>query len=637
MKRPSRTSIITIAVVTVVLVALAIGVLSWAKAFQDTAGSGKAQAKAGVKSLASRDASAAVSQFAAAAESFAKARALLGPPWVAGVANVIPQVGRQYAVADTLVAIGLDGSKAGAVLAGVLGEAPSVPSGGAGRLGALLAKNRANIDAALLALCDVADRSTALSENGLVRPLAEAVRSVKGALVDVAPLLVRSRALLTLERYLLSTDRRLLVVSQNSAELRPTGGFVGSYGILDIGPKGVSLEKYKDVYTLPDPRGRVSPPPGARMTRDFGFRDANWWIDFPTSARAMLGFWHGYGQPPVDGIIALDVVAVKDLLAVFGPINVPSYDETFTADNMLDRLLYLVEVRSGGLSTRKDVLVALANELEQRVLGAGAGDLARSGLALAGSADAKHVQFYLSDTAAQSAIAGMGWSGAIDPPPGSTDLLAVSNAMTLPGKINIAISKSIDYEVALRTDGSAETTLVLSYTNAAPARFPISSSLFRDYLRVYRIGDTVVAPDAPAARGSTITVDTGLPTAVREFTLSRGRSHREMIVSRVANAWPAGRAAIIPGSPAVTVGVVASSSSSRRFAHYRLFLVRQADLQDVPTTVTVMPPPGWRVSSVSAWRTASGKALAVSSTGELVRLSVPLDGDVVLDVEMDPR
>jgi hypothetical protein len=639
MKRPTRRTIVSIVVAAGCLAALALVTTVWAKGFENAANAGKAQAKAGAQSLAARDATAAASQFGAASESFARAQAMLGPEWLGGVANTIPQVGRQYSVARTLVAIGLDGSTAGTELSAFLRETQSASAtAGSTRLGSLLGTGRQHIDTALAALCDIADRSVGLTDEGLVPPLAKAIREVKDALASVAPYLDRSSSLLALERYLLSSERRILVISQNSAELRPTGGFAGTFAILHVGPQGFALEKYADVWTLPNPARISVPPPGAPGAKHFGFRDANWWIDFPTSARAMLGFWEESGQPPVDGIIAIDVVAVRDLLEVFGPINVPDYRETFTAENLLDRLLYLVEVKFDGGPGKKGVLVALANELEQRVLGAGSEELARSALVLAKAADSKHVQMYFPDAGAQAAVIGMRWSGAIAPPAGTTDLLAVCNAMNVGSKINIAIRKAVDYEVALEPDGSAETTLVLDYSNTAPFDLPQYLSVFSNYLRVYRASGTMIVPDEHPSKGSTSTVDIGLPTAVRTFTLLRGRSHRETIVTRVPEAWRPGSAAVVSRSPAPTGAVAVSAPSTADGAsHYRLFIVRQADLQDVPTTVTITPSAGWRVSSVSAWKVASGEALAVTSNDSLVRLARPLDGDMVLDVEMVPK
>jgi hypothetical protein len=243
--------------------------------------------------------------------------------------------------------------------------------------------------------------------------------------------------------------------------------------------------------------------------------------------------------------------------------------------------------------------------------------VARSALALAYAADAKHLQIYFTDASAQAAVAGLGWSGSLTPPANTSDILAISNAMNLPSKANVGVRKTIDYAVRLTADGSAETTLVLDFSSTAPFDVPpFQSGVFRDYLRVYRVPGTVpqAAPGEPPVSGD-VPVETGLPVIVRTFRLPRESEHRETILSTVPAAWT-----IRPNAGPVTV------------AHYRLFVVRQADLEDVPTTVAVTPPPGWRVRNVSAWRNASGEALAVSAAGGTARLSAPLDGDIVMDV-----
>jgi hypothetical protein len=634
MKRRTRSIIIVTAAIAVCVAAFALAAVSWAVRLEAVATAGKTQARAGASSLASQDTTAAVARFREASRSFTQADAMLGPEWLGGAARAVPWVGRQYVAAKALTAIGRDASDAGAEMAVALQETSSAPAiDGSTRLGALLATGRAHIDAALGLLGDVSERVTTLSEDGLDPRLAKQVRALKDALSELAPFLPRTRSLLSLERFLLSSPRRILVISQNNAELRPTGGFFGSYGILNVGPQGFSLAKYTNVYTLPDPPGTVPPPAGARMTRDFGFRDANWWIDFPTSARAMLGFWGGsYRQQPVDGIIALDVVAVRDLLEVTGPIRVASFEETFTAGTMLQRLMYLIEVRSGGQADAKDVLVALATEVENRLLSSSPTDLARAALVLAKSADEKHVQFFFTDAAAQAAVEQAGWSGSLRAPAGTTDLLAVSNAMTKAGKVNVAMKKTVDYAVALQPDGSAQTTVTLRYSNTASAHFAVSSSDFRDYLRVYRSPGTVLVPSAGTPSvAMTPTLDTGLPAMAGEFTLSRGRSIDVTVATQLPRAWRPGVVEALGRS------ATAPATAGSDVAHYRLFIVRQADLEDVPNTVIVLAPDGWRVTGALAWRSASGEPTAASADGSSARLALPLRGDTVFDVTMERK
>lgn len=373
------------------------------------------------------------------------------------------------------------------------------------------------------------------------------------------------------------------------------------------------------MYTLPYPSTHVAPPPGARMAKDFSFRDANWWIDFPTSARTMLGFWKDAGQPPVDGVIAVDTVALREIVGALGSVYVPSYKQTFTTDGLLEKLLQQVEVKYLNDPNKKGLLVALATEIERRILSASPGELARVGSAMAKAADQKHVQFYFSDPKAEAAVTALGWAGSIKAPPGTTDLLAVSNAMNAGSKVNLGMDKTIEYTVALRPDGSAETTAVLWYSNTAPFDLPIPGP-FSDYLRVYRSQGTKIAPSPEP--GASVTTDLGLPTAVREFLLWRGQARTETIASRVPRAWQVKRGATQEAMPSAGPGLS---------ARYRLLVVRQADLQDVPTTVVLTAPRGWAISSASASLTASGQRVPVTVQGSRAKVAVPLSGDLVVD------
>jgi hypothetical protein len=528
-------------------------------------------------------------------------------------------VGRQYAATRSLAQIGIDGSLAGLELAEAMREASSTTaaSSPAGRLGTLLSSGRTHLEVALASLSDAANRAETLSADGLAPPLATAVRSVKTALHGAAPFVDRIPNLLKLESYLLSGNHRILVVSQDGAELRPTGGWAGSFGIVNVGSSGVKLESYQDVFVLPDPPGRVTMPTGALQTNDFNFRNANWWLDFPTSAQTMLGFWRDYNQPPVDGIVVVDTVAMADLLGVVGPITVPRFNETFTAENLLDRLLVLTQVERGGRPDRKNVLVELATELERRVLEAGPSDLAKSAAALGKAADEKHVQMYFTNPGAQAAVEALGWSGKVAPPAGTTDVVAISNAMNMAGKVNVAMKKTIAYDVGLQLDGSAETTLVLGYSNTGPYPEQLPS-VFRDWLRVYRIPGTIFRGSNPDGSKTTTMTEFGFPAQAHTFTLLRGQSQTVVLNARVPGALPTDAIAS-PGG-----GV------------YRLYLVRQADLEDIPTTVTVKAPPGRRIAKATARRAASGTSLPVTVRGDRVQMTVPLSGDILLDVRLAP-
>ncbi len=634
MERLSRRTTIRIAVALLVLAGVLLAAV-WGRGLTATAKSGKQHAIAAAHELRAMDATAAAGEFEAAGSDFDALVRAFGPEWVARSVGAVPWVGRQYVTARELALIGADGSAAGLGLAkAAMGsaEASAVASGAAAAGGSaetsaaagsrMNESLRAVVDA-LAAFSAVAQRADALSTDGLVPPLARQVTALQTTLAQAMPLGERSRALVALASYLLSGEHRFIVVSQDGAELRPTGGWAGSYGIVTTGESGVKLESYQDVFTLPNPPGRVPMPEGALQTNDFNFRNANWWLDFPTSAQRMLAFWDEYKMPPVDGIVVIDTVLMADLLDVVGPVTVADFNETFTDKNLLDRLLYHTQVLRGGQTDRKDVLVQLAEQLERRVLEAPPAELAKSAAVLGKAADAKHVQMYFLDPKAQAAAEALGWSGKVAPPAGTTDMVAVSNAMNKAGKANIAMHKSIAYDVALTPQGSAETTLSLWYANDGPFPYPTVPSDFRDWLRVYRLPGTVFPPTRPDGSTTTTTTEFGFPAETRMFMLSRGQSTTQVFSAMVPEAVREGSG-----------GSAGSGGATGGAGTYRLYLVRQADLEDVPTTVTVTPPSGRRIEHATARFVASGATVPVRVEQGRAVAALPLAGDLVLDVRI---
>ena len=104
--------------------------------------------------------------------------------------------------------------------------------------------------------------------------------------------------------------RRYLVLTQDPAELRPTGGYIGSYGIVAFdAPYRRAL--VQDIFLLIDPPGtRTSslrkswPTTSSAAARDGSLADANWSPDFPTSARDAVRLYvervrrHGHRRRP---------------------------------------------------------------------------------------------------------------------------------------------------------------------------------------------------------------------------------------------------------------------------------------------------------------------------------------------------
>ncbi len=140
-------------------------------------------------------------------------------------------------------------------------------------------------------------------------------------------------------QYLLRGEHRLIALLQNSDELRATGGFMGSYASLQLTNGVITQLEVQDIY-VPDGQftGLVQPPPGAAeyLSGGKGFRlpDANWSPDFPASAQEVMKFFALGKEQRVEGVIAVNVEVVEELLKLTGPIYLPDYNLTVTAENL---------------------------------------------------------------------------------------------------------------------------------------------------------------------------------------------------------------------------------------------------------------------------------------------------------------
>lgn len=615
------------AAVLVAVVALGVLGLLWAQEFQSLARSGKADAASGVKYLEEKQTEPAIMAFRKSADEFGRARAQLGPEWL----RTLPWLGRQLDVADDLATIGLEAATAGASAAQLLSEADA--DSGADRINELVKLAGPHLDAALVSLVAVAERSERLSTEGLVPQLAEAVTEAQEELAPMRILLQRAPALLELERRLFGKQHRFLVLSQNSAQLRPTGGFPGTYGLVEIGPDGFRLTEFADIYTLPKDTLDLPIPDGGQVNqRHFYLRNANAWLDFPTSANVVLQLWENMGQPQIDGIVAIDIPTIRDLLKVFGPISVPESDEPLTAKNVMEQLSYVVSIEHSGKTyqERKDAVISLAKAVVERITHLGGDEFLPTMTSLANSANEKHIQLFFSDPEAQAAIIAVGWSGAIDPPTDTTDVVAVSNSVVArPAKANLGVSKSLDYLVRLEADGSAETRLRLKYKKSFDSPLGDLQKWLVNYARVHRAPGTTKAASGGTKAVETLSETVGLPTFGHQFRLDRGKSTTVELRTRVPEALRSGVAAPVVGGPAV-----GRPNGSVEASHYRLLIARQADLVDTAVTVTVQVPAGWKVVGAAAWFRASGTALETSGGDTEVTLTTRLKQDLVLDVNL---
>jgi hypothetical protein len=149
-------------------------------------------------------------------------------------------------------------------------------------------------------------------------------------------------------------DRQYLVMFQNNRELRPTGGFIGSFALVDVS-RGEVRKVLVDTIYNPDGQLKdflIPPVPLQKITDRWFARDANWFADFRTSASKVAHLFERSGGPTVDGVLAITPVLLEDLLRLTGPISMSlRYHGNGGERDGGDAALGNVRIRSGAERT----------------------------------------------------------------------------------------------------------------------------------------------------------------------------------------------------------------------------------------------------------------------------------------------
>ena len=113
-----------------------------------------------------------------------------------------------------------------------------------------------------------------------------------------------------------------LVLLQNNSELRPTGGFPGSYALITFENGSLKKVFVDDIYRADAGlKDNIVPPiPLQHITPSWGMRDASWFADFPFSAGKIIGLYQLGGGPKVDGVLTITPDVITKIFEIIGPL-----------------------------------------------------------------------------------------------------------------------------------------------------------------------------------------------------------------------------------------------------------------------------------------------------------------------------
>ncbi|MFW5888129.1 MAG: DUF4012 domain-containing protein [Patescibacteria group bacterium] len=296
-------------------------------------------------------------------------------------------------------------------------------------------------------------------------------------------------------------DKNYLLVFQNNNEARATGGFIGSYALLEVSegridnievPAGGSYDVragMREFYESPEPLHLVSSL--------WHFRDANWWPDWPTSAENLMKFYSDSGGPTTDGVISFTPTVLESVLDITGPISMEEdYGVTFTSKNCEETLRNIIEKEAGHVDPAKarrenrDVtepkkIIGDLMDILVKKIGA---DFDRDKLieligATSDNLQEKQILFYFTDKELQKEIEKRGWGGEIKET--DRDYLSVINTNIAGRKSDKKINQEIEHKATIKQDGSIVNEVKIKRHHTGDKNTPYYGERNVNWMRVY--------------------------------------------------------------------------------------------------------------------------------------------------------
>lgn len=296
-------------------------------------------------------------------------------------------------------------------------------------------------------------------------------------------------------------SKTYLVLLQNSNELRPTGGFIGSVGVAKFEDGFLSDFKIEDVYALDGQlKGHVDPPIPIREimgNEHWYLRDSNWDPDFKVAAERASWFYEKETGVVVDGVIAVNVPVVTDLLQATGPIVLSDYNDRITAENFFGKSYYYTQNNFFPGSTQKsDFLGSLTRALMTKITSDKDVNAVSLFRAFASGVARRDIMFQFRDDTLERLVDHFGWSGRLFSGEGCRgvaqdscrfDPLAVVEANMNVSKVNYFIKRNSIRDITIGTDGSVTETVTVSLKNtvnqSADANTPGIGGSYVPYMR----------------------------------------------------------------------------------------------------------------------------------------------------------
>lgn len=430
--------------------------------------------------------------------------------------------------------------------------------------------------------------------------------SIKASLSPTVSKLTAAYEILSVFKqvFFVATPKVYLVLFQNNMELRPTGGFIGSYGLLTVSGGKVVDFKIEDVYTADGQlKGHVDPPLPIRkylQQPHFFLRDSNFNPDFAQSAAQAAWFLQKERGKNVDGVIGVNLTLAQKLMQVVGAIKLSDFGgEEITADNFFYKVHYYSSADFfPGSTQKKDILTAVSNGILAKLDESGGSNSLELLPIVKQALEEKNILIYVAEASLQKIIEDHGWAGrmvkvgcvARKDESGEQvltysdtclpDFLSINEANLGVNKANYFINKSTIVEKKIAANGEISTTVTISYENSNTTLID-KSQTYVNYLRIFvPVGsklESLTLNNAPLSPADLDTETYGSDKTVFGFLVKIAPDNRGVV--KITYTLP--------------------QLLSNKFTSYQLFYQKQAGDKNSPLIFSLSYPAEYKLTPVN--------------------------------------
>ena len=222
---------------------------------------------------------------------------------------------------------------------------------------------------------------------------------------------------------LLGEKKRMtyLVLLQNESEIRSTGGWLTSYGIIGLEGGQIRELKIDDIYNadgvLKSQRVDIDMPKDMVEVLDLegsSFSLVNWSPDLSETMSLAGDFTSALHYGEIDGVVTIDVGFLQKLLDKWGGIELPGGTEIITSANIYSKIFDMHESFEPGSTQKTTFLSDLCDEIIHKLLSMNINEMITLSDVLVDSLNEKHLQATFVNADAYNFFKTRNWACALD-------------------------------------------------------------------------------------------------------------------------------------------------------------------------------------------------------------------------------